>query len=161
MALPRLSKAPSSGFGYPLDGISHLTHGNALSVPHAHGLHPPELCSDLVANPRFLKSSPLLRFLVKPYGLTPTLQRFPLTKPAALPAPGAYYGARWSHCSPGLRHLPGSLSLNIERSSFLLSAPLVLSLPTSEDADNWNLRGFLPATQRFPSFKGRPPAWRS
>jgi hypothetical protein len=158
--LPSLSKVPSSGFGYPLDGVSLLAHGSTLSASHALGLHPPELCSALVAHSRFLKSDPLLRFLAKPSGLTPTLQRFPLTRPAALPAPNAYYDARWSHCSPGFWHLPGYLSLDIERSTFLLSAPLVLFLSASEETNNRNLRGFLPAIQRFPSFKGRPPAWR-
>jgi hypothetical protein len=158
--LPRLPKVPSSGFGYPLGGVSHIAHGSSLSTPHALGLHPSELLSDPVAHSRFLKSAPLLRFLTKPFGLAPTLQRLSLTRPAVLPAPSAYYGARWSHCSHGFPRLPGLFSSDMERCTFHLSAPLVLSLLTSKEANNSNLRGFLPTNRHLPSFEGRPPAWR-
>jgi len=43
--LPRLSEVPSSGFGYPLDGVSPVHPRKPLSAPNAPGLHPSELCS--------------------------------------------------------------------------------------------------------------------
>jgi hypothetical protein len=110
-----------------------------------------------MARTRFLRSNPFLRFLAKPFGLAPTLQRLPLTRPAALPAADTFYDAGWSRCSPGLLHLPGFLSPDIKGSTFLPFAPLVLFLSTSEDADKRNLRGFLPATQGSLLSKGAYP----
>jgi hypothetical protein len=49
-----------------------------VSVSHAHGLHSSGLCSDPAAVPRFPGAPPLLRFPVKPNGLTPALQRLSL-----------------------------------------------------------------------------------
>jgi len=54
-----------------------------VSVSHAHGLHSSGRCSDPAAEPRFPRACPLLRFFVKPNGLTPALQRLSLATSAA------------------------------------------------------------------------------
>jgi hypothetical protein len=57
--------------------------GNNVSVPHALGFRSSGPFSDLVAGSWFPKNPPLLRFPAKPHGLASTLQRLPLTGPAA------------------------------------------------------------------------------
>jgi hypothetical protein len=114
-----------------------------------------------VAQSPFPAIVPLLRFSVRPKGLTATLQRFPLTKLAVHPAPGHVLESGWSHCSPELLRLSGLISLDMGRSAFLLPAPLTLLSPTSEDAGGWSPRGFLPAMPHLPSFEGCEPVWRS
>jgi hypothetical protein len=74
-ALPHCLKVPSSGFGYPLDGVSSFILGSNLSTPHAHGFHSSGLFSSFVAGLAFPQTLPLVRFSTKPPGLVPTLQR--------------------------------------------------------------------------------------
>jgi hypothetical protein len=57
-----------------------------FSASHALGLRPSELFSGPAARPRFPARDPFLRFRIKPTGLVPALQRFPLAKPAVPPA---------------------------------------------------------------------------
>jgi hypothetical protein len=104
-----------------------------FSASHTHGFCPSELFSNLMAPLQFPAVDPLLRFVVKPKGLTSTLQRFPLTRLAVHPATDHVLEFGWSHCSPELLRLSGLMSLDMGRSAFLLPAPLTLSSPTSED----------------------------
>jgi len=158
VALP--SKGPTRRVWLPSRRCKPFRSRKPLSAPHAHGLRPSEPCSDLVARPRFPTGDPLLRFPARPNDLTATLQRFPLTKPAAHPAPDPVLETGWSRCSPELPRLSGLPPPDLERSTFLLPSPLTLSFPTSEDAENRGPRGFLPAAPHPPSFEGCEPVWR-
>jgi hypothetical protein len=57
-----------------------------ISAPHALGLRSSGPCSGWVAGSGFPSNLPLMRFLARPHGLTPALQRLALTSPAAPPA---------------------------------------------------------------------------
>jgi hypothetical protein len=155
VALP--SKGPAPRVWLPSRRRQPRCSWKPFSAPHTHGFCPSELFSVPVAQRRFPAVAPLLRFSVKPKGLTGTLQRFLLTGSAVHPAPGHILEPGWSHCSPELLRLSGFVSLDMGRSAFLLPAPLTLLSPTSEDVVEWSPRGFLPTTPRFPSFKGRKP----
>jgi hypothetical protein len=158
VALP--SKGPTHRVWLPSRRCKPFRSRKPFSAPHAHGLRPSELCSDLVARPRFPAADPLLRFPARPESLTAALQRFPLTKPAAHPAPAPLLETGWCRCSPELLRLSGPPPPDLGRSTFLLPSPLALSFPTSEDAENRGPRGFLPAGPHLPSFEGREPVWR-
>jgi hypothetical protein len=155
VALP--FKGPARRVWLPSRRSQPFCSRKPFSAPHTHGLCPSEPSSGSVARTRFPAIDPLLRFSVKPKGLTAALQRFVLTKPAVHPAPGHVLEPGWSHCSPELLRLSGLASPGMGRSAFLLPAPLALSSLTSEDAKGRGPRGFLPAKPRLPSFKGREP----
>ena len=160
-ALPRHLKVPPSGFGYPLDGVSPLVLGSDLSTPHAPGLYSSGLCSSFVAGSKFPCILPLVRFLTKPFGLVPTLQRLQPTRPAVPSALSFFFRRECGLCPPEFWRLPGFPPLDIRRSLSLLPALLTLSFLTSEEANNRSPKGFPPAAWHVPSFEGRPPAWRS
>jgi hypothetical protein len=77
MNQPDPPEVPSSGFGYPLDGVSHQNPRKPLSAPNALGLLPSELFSSPGIDKMFPPCLPLLRFSNKPLGLLPALQRLP------------------------------------------------------------------------------------
>ena len=160
-ALPHRLKVPSSGFGYPLDGVSPFILGSDLSTPHAHGLHSSGLCSNFVAGPKFPCILPLVRFSTKPLGLVPTLQRIQPTRLAVPSALSFLFRRECGLCPHEFLRLPGFPPLDIRRSLSLLPALLTLLFLTSEEANNWSPKGFLPAAWHVPSFEGRQPAWRS
>jgi hypothetical protein len=54
-ALPCFPKVPSSGFGYPLDGVSTFQPRESFSTPDALGLRPSELCSFVMIDVSFRK----------------------------------------------------------------------------------------------------------
>jgi hypothetical protein len=89
-------EVPSSGFGYPLDGVSCPNPWKPLSASHAHGLHPSELCSSSVIEKKV--SRLLFRsgsFQPNHPGLVPELQRLTPTEEAVPPpaSPDVYSGA--------------------------------------------------------------------
>jgi len=73
--------------------------------------------------------NPFLRFFIKPVGLTLTLQRFLLQRPAVLPAPRCLLATGWSPCSLELSRLSGFPLLNLEGSLSLPPSPRVLFFP--------------------------------
>jgi hypothetical protein len=81
--LPWLPKAPSSGFGYPLDGVSFPGPGRHFSTPNALRLRPSELFSFSVISQCFRidLSAPAL-FYKTFSSLVPALQRLPPTEKA-------------------------------------------------------------------------------
>jgi len=128
-----------------LTASAHFVLGSDLSTPHAHGLCSPGLFSGLAAELRFPRALPLVRFRTKPFGLAPTLQRLAPTRPAVPYALIFFFRSECGLCPPELRHLPGFLPPDIGRSFSLLLALLALSILTSEDANTWSPKGFLPA----------------
>jgi hypothetical protein len=104
-------KVPSSGFGYPLDGVSHPNPWRSLSISNALGLCPSELSSFSVVNRVFRADLSALAFFHETrWGLAPTLQRVAPTEKAVptLLLPGGLVRGRTT-CSHGLSDLLGFL----------------------------------------------------
>jgi len=79
---PLSSEVPSSGFGYPLDGVSPVYPRGSLSTPNAPGVSPSKLSSSPVVESRSPQIPPLLHFRKKPLGLSRVLQGLPPTEKA-------------------------------------------------------------------------------
>jgi hypothetical protein len=62
--LPYSPEVPSSGFGYPHDGVSTFQPWESFSTPNALGLRPTELCSFVMIDVLFRKrlSAPALSY---------------------------------------------------------------------------------------------------
>mgnify|MGYP003572361760 CR=1 FL=1 len=155
-------EVPSSGFGYPLDGVSHPNPWKPLSASHAHGLRPSELFSFPVIEKkvsRFLFRSG--SFLPNLPGLAPELQRLPPAGKAVPPpaSPGVYPGAGPS----ALLGLTTSQALpSNEPKEKCLSSPLPLSffLPNGfATARKRNPRGFWLFRLGVSLRRGRRPVW--
>lgn len=76
-SLPGFFKVPSSGFGYPLDGVSRSYPWKLVSAPNALGISSSELSSSRMIQKAFPLSAPFLHFPKKPLGLLGVLQWLP------------------------------------------------------------------------------------
>jgi hypothetical protein len=153
LALP--SEGPASRVWLPSWRCQPFHPRELVSAPNAHGLRSSGRSSDTVADPRFPEDLPLLRFPVKPNGLTAALQRLRLTEPAAPTGSPTLFRWKWGPCPLELPHLPGLHPPDLRRGSFPPRAPPALFFPASEETENRSPRGSLPAARRFPSFEGR------
>jgi hypothetical protein len=125
---PVFLEVPSSGFGYPLDGVSLPHPWKPLSAPHTLGLSP----SELFSSPGVEKRSPIF-----PSALALSTQTFsawipclsgflPPDKPCLFLPPEGLVRAETS-CSPGLSDLSGSPCVQPTKKASLFSrSPLVL-----------------------------------
>jgi hypothetical protein len=75
---PCRPKAPPSGFGYPLGGVSRIALGSLFQLPTLLGFSLQGLFPTRGRGIRFPEPLPLVRFLASPLGLAPALQRFSL-----------------------------------------------------------------------------------
>jgi hypothetical protein len=69
LTCPCVPEVPSSGFGYPLDGVSCTKPWKSFSSPDARGILSSERFSGLGIELGFHSILPLLRFLIKPLWL--------------------------------------------------------------------------------------------
>jgi hypothetical protein len=131
-----------------------------VSVPHAPGLHSSGLSSGFVADPRFLRNPPLLRFVAKPFGLAPALQRLQLTKPAVPPAFPPFSGGNGGHAllSFGTSQVSSTGPLKKHLPSSCPSRSFIPDLRRSQEPEP---QGIPSGGSAFPLFRRVPPAWCS
>jgi hypothetical protein len=153
-ALPCHPKDPSSGFGYPLDGVSPSILGSLFQLPTLLGFPLQGVVPIPRPTPGFPGDLPLLRFFVKPNGLTPALQRFSLVEPAAPPALPPSSGGNGDLAL--LRLSASRVFLHWTFAGVSSSHVPLSPFPSgSEEPERPGLRGFLPAARHLPPLEGR------
>jgi hypothetical protein len=151
--LPRLPKAPPSGFGYPLGGVSNRCPRESVSTPHALGLCSSGLLSGPATQTRFPMPVPPLRFPAKPFDLAVALRRLSFAGPAEPSALGRSFKPEWGHGPPELLHLSGLPSLDSWKSTCLFRSPHALASSASYETEK-------PAPQGVPSHEAALPLFR-
>jgi hypothetical protein len=124
--LPCFSEDPSSGFGYPLGGLSRSQPWKLLTS-NALGILSSEFYSFSMIEKSFLFFFPLLRFLPRPSGFGPVLQRFiPIKKAVPLFATSKNFRGGVDY-SLEISNFSGIFSAKpIKESSPFLDSPLAL-----------------------------------